>query len=239
MQQLLPGSITGHYNWESYQLVDASVALTPHEAHLMRYVLRAPPDRVHVVPNGVEGVFLQSKPEPRGRWLVCTATITPLKRITVAADAAVAAHIPLWVIGRPYTESDPYYLRFRQLVQAHPDLLRFEGPVHDRQQLARIYRQARGFVLLSAWESLSLSALEAAACECPLLLSDLPWARGTFGERAAYCPVTTRRDVTTNCLRLFYKQADQTLRPPKPASWTDVAHQLKTIYSNICQPRCP
>ena len=52
------------------------------------------------------------------------------------------------------------------------------------------YREARGFVLLSAMESLSLSALEAAACECPLFLSDLPWARSsctTSRARPTWC----------------------------------------------------
>ncbi len=58
--------------------------------------------------------------------------------------------------------------------------LRYEGAIQDRARLARIYREARGFVLLSAMETRSLSAEEAAACECPLLLSDLPWAHSAF-----------------------------------------------------------
>ena len=37
-------------------------------------------------------------------------------------------------------------------------------------------------------ESLSLSALEAAACGCPVLLSDLPWARTVFGQSALVLP---------------------------------------------------
>src|ERR1019366_1317890 len=85
--------------------------------------------------------------------------------------------------------------------------VRYEGPIQDREKLAQVYREARGFVLLSAMESLSLSALEAAACECPLLLSDLPWARSTFGGHASYCPVSSSTAETAAYLRQFYDAA--------------------------------
>lgn len=184
LNAVLPRSLAASFNWDSYRLADACVALTSHEAHLMNYLFKAPPEKLHVVPNGVEETFLQSRAVPRGPWLVCTVTITERKRIVELAEAAVRAQTPLWIIGKAYSDSDPYALRFFQLARQHPKILRFEGPINDRSQLAAIYREARGFVLLSAMESLSLSALEAAACECPLLLSDLPW-QGLFSKRAS------------------------------------------------------
>ena len=111
-------------------------------------------------------------------------------------------------------------------------MVRFEGPIPDRARIAQAYREARGFVLLSAMESLSLSALEAAACRCPLLLSDLPWARYTFGDTARYCPIT---DVagTAACLRSFYDAAPSIPPAPIPLAWRDVAVQLKGIYERL------
>jgi hypothetical protein len=82
-------------------------------------------------------------------------------------------------------------------------------------------------------ESLSLSALEAAACECPLLLSDLPWARSTFAENAAYCPAPTSRERTARALRQFYDQDSSRPIPPRPMSWTAVAEQLVKVYERI------
>lgn len=57
--------------------------------------------------------------------------------------------------------------------ESPPGILRNESPIQDRAHLAQVYSEARGFVLLNAMKILSLSALEAAACECPLLLSRL------------------------------------------------------------------
>jgi glycosyltransferase involved in cell wall biosynthesis len=231
--RFLPPALAGGLSSICYQTVDFCLALTPWEAHLMKSVYGASPDKVRVVPNGVEQVFFETSPMKRADWLVCTATITERKRILELATGSVAADVPLRIIGKPYAESDPYHQEFLSLVRANPTLLRYEGGIEDRAQLASIYRQARGFVLLSAMESLSLSALEAAACECPLLLSDLPWARGTFSGTASYCPVTPSVAQTAHALRTFYDAAPIMHKPSQPLTWNEVAHQLKSIYEDL------
>jgi glycosyltransferase involved in cell wall biosynthesis len=225
--------LTRNFKWDSYRLADACVALTEWEAHLMKTVYGAPSEKTHVVPNGVEEVFLKSESAARGRWLVCTATITERKRVLEVAEAAVRAQTPLWVIGKPYSEQDPYGQWFVELAKAHPGTLRYEGAIGDRARLAQVYREARGFVLLSAMESLSLSALEASACECPLLLSRLPWARTVFGESACYCPVPLSAGRTAGYLRQFYDAAPGLKAPPRPLTWLEVGQQLKRLYEKL------
>jgi glycosyltransferase involved in cell wall biosynthesis len=233
LKRALPPSLVASFNWESYQLADACVALTSYEADLMAHLFDAPREKLHVVGNGVEEVFLESKPAARGPWLVCTATITERKRVLELAEAAVQAGTALWIVGKAYSDTDPYAARFLQLAREHPRILRFEGAISDRARMAEVYRESRGFVLLSTMESLSLSALEAAACECPLLLSDLPWARTVFKESASYCPVTTNVATTAAALRVFYDAAPSLKPPPKPLTWTEIARQLETVYRGV------
>jgi glycosyltransferase involved in cell wall biosynthesis len=231
----LPHAMWYAFNWDSYAAADACVANTAWEAHLMSYLFGAAPERVFVVPNGVEDVFLHSTSRTRGKWLVCTATIIEHKRVLELAQAGIAAGVPVWIIGKPISEGEPYARRFCRLAEAHPDLVRYEGAVNDRGVLARVYREARGFVLLSTKETLSLSSFEAAACECPLLLSDLPWARWTFKELATYCPITKSVSATAAALRAFYDQAPRLPLPPKPSSWVEVARQFRTVYERVLQ----
>jgi glycosyltransferase involved in cell wall biosynthesis len=225
--------LTRRMRWESYLLSDACIALTPWEAHLMNCLFGAPKNRIHVVSNGVENVFFSTEKAARGKWLLCTATITERKRVLELAQAAVRAQSPVWIIGKAYSESDPYARQFFSLAGQHPDMIRYEGAIQDRAKLAQIYRRARGFVLLSAMETLSLASLEAAGCGCPLLLSDLPWARVTFGAAATYCPLTTSVKRTAESLREFYDEAPRLPAPPKPASWKEVGRQFKTIYEEL------
>jgi len=236
MTLALPSAFTASYYWDSYSLADACVALTSWEARLMTDLFGTSREKTHVVPNGVEEVFLNSQPVQRGPWLVCTATITERKRVLELAEASVRAQTPLWVIGKPYSESDPYAQRFFALARAHPGTLRYEGPIQDRAKLAQVYREARGFVLLSAMESLSLSALEAAACECPLLLSRLPWAISVFNQSASYCPIISSASRTAGFLRQFYDAAPSLKPPPKPLTWLEVGQQLRRLYEMLLNP---
>lgn len=232
-RRTLPSSFTARLAWDSYRKADAFVALTNWEAFLIQDMFHADPGKVHVVPNGVEEFFFKSQSsENRSDFLVCTATVTARKRVLELAEAAVLAQIPLWVIGRPYSENDPYHLRFSVLQKKNPGILRYEGGISDRVRLAEIYHQARGFTLLSSMESLSLSSLEAAAAGCPLLLSDLPWARSTFDQHASYCPIGNTKG-TAACLKSFYNQAS--LRKPafKPLLWKEVGALLRSIYGSV------
>jgi glycosyltransferase involved in cell wall biosynthesis len=235
-QKLLPSSFTAKLAWKAYQKADAIVALTPWEKQLMVEMFEASPDKVHVIPNGVEEVFFQRTPNQELRttpsdYLVCTATITERKKVVELAKAAVMAGTPLWIIGAPYSKQDPYYLRFLEIVKESEGTVRYEGGISDRQQMAEIYCSARGFVLLSTMESLSLSALEAAASGCPLLLSDLPWARSTFADHTRYCADSSLPGMT-RALRAFY---DLPHHPTLliPASWKDVAELLLGIYQSL------
>ena len=232
----LPKVMTAYFGWDSYRLADACIALTPWEAHLMKYIFQAPSKKVHVIPNGVEEVFLRSTRAKRGKWLVCTAIVTERKRVLELAEAALSAKTPIWIIGKPYSESDPYFSRFIELAKGHPEVIRYEGAISDRQSLAQIYREARGFVLLSKWESLSLSALEAAACECPLLLSALPWAQSHFGGNASYCLANGSLSATATCLRAFYDSAPVLQPPARPASWSEIGLRLKKLYEQLLAP---
>ena len=234
LRTVVPATFLVNFRWDSYRRADACIFLTEWEAEVGRLLFSPPAHRLHVVPNGVESEFFLSESAlpSRGDELVCTATITERKRVLELAEAAVAARVPVRVLGNPYGNDDPYYRRFLTLAEQHPDFVRYAGAVTNRIELARIYQSARGFVLLSTMESLSLSALEAAASGCPLLLSDLPWARCTFGRTATYCPIGDTSSTAT-VLRDFYDKAPILPRPKKPSLWEDVARQLVEIYRKL------
>ena len=218
-------------------LADACIANTHVEVEAIGKVYGVPVERTHFVPNGVEEVFFRSPARPRSEWLCCTATITGRKRICELAQAAIAAKTPIRIVGKPYSESDPYYLRFRALAQSHPEWIRHVPHITDRAELAALYRSARGFVLLSAIETRSLSAEEAAACECPLLLSDMPWARDVFPANPFFLSPHAPVEETARVLRTFYDAAPTLPPNPLPTTWDDVAGSLIAIYRAVLEKR--
>ena len=238
----LAGSMARRFGFERYfdrmgwggidRNADAVLLNTPWDAKLMRDIFGVAARKVHVLLNGVSDAYLNAPARERGPWLVSTAWIGAVKRTLEVAEAAVLAGTPIWVIGRPREESDPYSERFIRFAREHPDKVRYEGFVPD-ERLIQAYREARGFVLLSKFETLSLAAMEAAACECPLLLTGLPWAQTTFGDKASYCPPGASVATIAGVLRRFYDAAPNLPRVPRPPSWLEIARQLNAIYQSI------
>lgn len=233
LDRLVGGRIRSRLGWTVYDRADCCVCLTSWEAFLIRTMYGASQARVEVVPNGVEKVFLAPRGNsPRGDHLVTTVTITPRKRVLELVEAAALAQVKVRIIGKPYQDRDPYYLRFLESVKRSQPWVDYRGPVEDRAKLAAEYNQAAGFVLLSAMESQSLSALEAAACGCPLLVSDLPWARTTFGSQASYCPITSAAKTAAH-LVAFQKNISQAPRFQNVFSWDQVCQRLADIYKSL------
>lgn len=226
---LLPKEFTIRMGWDSYAWANRVIALTAWEKRLMEEQFSAPPEKVVVVPNGVEDVFFEEARGKRESHLITTMTITERKRSVELVEAAVLAQIKLRILGAPYHEDDPYYQKFFSALKGAKPFVEYVGGVSDRPKIAQEYRRASGFVLLSSMESQSLSALEAAACGCPLLLSDLPWARVSFGAQASYIPVAPAKQTAPYLKKLFATIA-QAPRYEKVMRWRDVAQHLKGVY---------
>ena len=155
------------------------------------------PDRLAVVPEAPDPVFTRPPgvepplPLPPGEpFVLCAAGgISPHKNVEtlLEAYARLAQDAPrLVVVG---ALGDETYASSATAVRARADGLGlgdrvlFPGYVPD-DVLAALYRRATVVVNPSRAEGFGLTAVEAAACGAPLLLSDLPAHRETLGRAA-------------------------------------------------------
>lgn len=231
LRKVLPSNYRLPLRWNSYRTADVIIAITKWEAWIMGELFDAPPQCIRVVPNAVEDIFFRRHPKLSGGHLMCVATITERKRVLELSQAAVAAEIPLKVVGKPYSEGDPYFMRFLETVRDSQGFVKYVGAIDDSATLATHLHEARGFVLPSTMETQSLAALEAAAAGLPLLLSDLPWAHATFTNGATYLPLCSGA-LFADRLRRFFDSAPNLPAPPKPPTWLEVAEKLISIYGS-------
>jgi glycosyltransferase involved in cell wall biosynthesis len=236
--KVLPSSFRLPLRWDSYQLADAVIASTEWEAWMMRTLFKVDPSRLHVVPTGVHEDFFSKKYKltaspstpPSGKipFLVTLATITERKRVAETAEGAMAAGARLIVIGKPYSQNDPYYQKFLHIVKRSNGLILHKPDLTTPAEIAPILQQAKGFILLSTMETQSTAAMAAAAADCPLLLSDLPWARYTFGDQASYVTHFSP-DAIASSIQQFMSQ--RAISPPPVSCWLDVVLRLRDIYN--------
>jgi glycosyltransferase involved in cell wall biosynthesis len=87
------------------------------------------------------------------------------------------------------------------------ELVRFVGQVNDSGQLIELYKKASLFMFPSNYESSGLPPIEAMACGCPVVTSDIPALRERCGDAAVYCDPYNTADIAGQIERLLEDEA--------------------------------
>lgn len=124
-----------------------------------------PPERIRVVPNGVDAGFTPNGPRADGDYVLAVATLEPRKNLARVVDAARHAGVELRVVGARGWGG--------------VDVSGWVGEVPD-DRLAALYRGALCVLYPSLYEGFGLPVLEAMACGVPVVTS-----RGTAMEEVA------------------------------------------------------
>lgn len=118
------------------------------------------PDRIDVVPNGVEPVFAPDGAAAEGDYVLAVGTLEPRKNLARTIEAARLAGAELRVVGA----------RGWGRVEADGAHVRWLGRVGD-EDLATLYRGARCLVYASLYEGFGIPVAEAMACGTPVVTS--------------------------------------------------------------------
>jgi glycosyltransferase involved in cell wall biosynthesis len=228
------GGFTARLAWDAYREFDAMVYAVPHEWETAKYLFDANPARGFVIPHGIEPSALAKLRQPANEadYLISVATITPRKYTLLLAAAAKLAGMPVLFVGKPYADDDPYFQQFQAVIDN--ECVRYAGFVSDEEKYAYL-RRARGFALLSQFESGCIAIYEAAAAGLPLFLSDLPWAAKPYRDAkdSRFVPLSTPQRVAEE-LRIFYDSAHRLPETTFPLlTWREVANRYSTIYKTI------
>jgi D-inositol-3-phosphate glycosyltransferase len=239
---------------------DLVVAISAAEARTVIERCGANPDRVAIVPPGVDcALFRPSHPgdaaadpelAPHGRgFALFAARLQPLK----APDLAIAAlaHVPepirpdLVIAGADSPDFSGYLARLHQLI-GELDLttyVRFLGP-QDRPQLAALLRQASLCLVPSHSETFGLIALEAAASGTPVIAAATGGLREAVvhGESGQLMDSRQPEDwgvAITKLLanpRLLNRMGVVARVHARRFTWAAMAEELTRLYQGLLRP---
>jgi len=234
------------------QLADAVIADSASTRADLIELARVPPDRVSVVPLGVEPEMrpvrdeqtLQSVRDKYSlptQFLLFIGTIEPRKNIVriIESFASIADRVPhhLVIAGR---KGWKYHDVFRSV-----DRLQLRSRVHfagriDESDVAALYSLADIFVWPSLYEGFGLPVLEAMACGAPVVTSDCSSLPEVVGNAALTVDPFSTDDIAKAIMRLV---EDAPLRGELIAkgfvraselTWRRTAASTLLVYEQLC-----
>ncbi len=168
-----------------------------------------PPDRMTVVPVGVDHTVFRPRPGARavpGRLMVTSSSDVPMKGLVPLLEAVATLRrtraVELVVVGRP--QKGGRVDRALDRLGLRP-AVRFVSGISD-EELARRYGEAEVAVVPSLYEGFSLPAVEAMACGVPVVTTTggaLPEVVGRNGETAVLVPPDDPGALATAIARLL------------------------------------
>jgi alpha-1,3-rhamnosyl/mannosyltransferase len=179
-----------------------------------------PPEKVIVIPHGVDPAFGPGE-EENGGYVLFVGAVQQRKDPLAALVAARAAGLPLVVVG-PAKDTG----LARRLAEEGADV---RGVV-PQTELARLYRGAAALVLPSRFEGFGLPVLEAMASGTPVVCSADEALREVAGEAGIYGDLVEgiRRAVAE---RPRFARAG--LERARAFSWAEAARRTVEVYRQV------
>jgi glycosyltransferase involved in cell wall biosynthesis len=208
-------------------------------------LLRFYPDvkeRVRVIPLGADHLFPTDRPrqEPgadnrKEKYAVFVGQRADYKNFRVVLDAMAQPAWPrgtkLHIVGPPLTEPEKTLIASHRLT----DRIREFGRITDAQ-LRDQYAGAECFIYPSRVEGFGIPVLEAQACGCPAVLSDIPAFREVAGNAAIYFDLGLAEGLAEAVAAVGEPEIRRQLVEPglenvRRFNWKQTAEQWFEVYS--------
>jgi glycosyltransferase involved in cell wall biosynthesis len=189
---------------------------------LMR-VYDTEPERIEVIPYGVDAVFRPAVDGPRG-YLLAVGAIEARKDPLAALEAAERVGLPLVVAGPVRDQRIASELRKRGA--------RVVGYV-DLDDLAQLYREAACLVFPSRFEGFGLPVLEAMASGTPVVARDEPAVREVAGDAAVLVAEDGLAEGIERALDERASLVAAGLERAARFSWRESARRTVAVYREL------
>ena len=231
--RLLPEKMNTMFPWRILNEFDALVYMHENDRNTAIELYNVDPAKTRVIPHAVDSLepFTGPATEVQPKYLVSVGSIVERKNAVFTARLCRQLNIPVHFIGHPFDKESAYFREFESLCDG--TLIRYSGYVTEEEKL-QFLKQACGFVLLSFGESGCISVYEAGAAGLPLLLADLPWAKGYEQPQAiSFCSPADQQQAAV-ALQKFYESSTRRISPSFTVhTWRDIARQYAAVYKQL------
>ncbi|MBI4427620.1 MAG: glycosyltransferase [Ignavibacteriales bacterium] len=210
------------------------------ESLLYTEAFGVPPERMTVVPNGVEKRFYFARPQMFSKrfgvrnFILNVGHIGPgRKNVLRLVQALEGIDRQAVIMGR--MERSEAAKEIMDRAKKNPRLKMLESIPHSSDLLASAFAACDVFVLPSMFETPGLAALEAALAGAKIVITPHGGTKDYFGEQAEYVDPYSIDSIRKGIQNALRKNRDSGLRERirKEFLWERVAEKTKAVYEKV------
>ncbi|MEM4935182.1 MAG: glycosyltransferase family 1 protein [Candidatus Aenigmatarchaeota archaeon] len=198
-------------------------------------------EKIEVLYPGVSSIFRPTFSEPQN-YILFVGTMHPIKNLASLIKALKIVHeefkdIELWIVG----DIDRRIFKFYTFDIHKPTSLmkkvKLLGFKKD-EELVDLYNNALCLVLPSLYETFAFPVLEALACGCPVIVSDLEVMHELYENSVLYIDPLDPIDIASKIVQLLknseirLKLRDEGLKKVRKFTWTKTFEGLRIILKD-------
>ncbi|WP_020154093.1 glycosyltransferase family 4 protein [Caldibacillus debilis] len=209
------------------------------EANYIQKAWGVSPEKIFVVPNGVDTKFKDANPDyfyskyGIKDFLLGVGTLSHRKNYDLLARLAYEEKIPLVLIGElgNTKKSKSIY----DYMQRCKHIIHIPHLNHDHDLLASAYAAAHSLVLPSDFETPGLVALEAGLAGSRIVITEVGGTKEYFGDYADYVKPRDYESLKRGVLSSLNKKKDENLKWHilNNFTWDHVASKTLEAYSRV------
>ena len=200
-----------------------------------------PLDKIHVIPSAVDKFWQPSTQKPNHEnYILTVASFDPrknLKNLIKAFRHLEDKTLKLIIVGHKHKAFASQDL---ELSESDRDRIIFTGYLDD-EQVKSLYSYARAFVYPSLKEGFGIPPLEAMACGCPVIASNVSSIPEVCGDAVVYINPLDTESITAGIESILSNKElsanliDKGFHQSKLFSWDTTAEKIAEVITKYVQ----
>jgi glycosyltransferase involved in cell wall biosynthesis len=223
------------------QIADVLMPNSEMEAQQLCRYFRVSSEKIRVVPNGVDPVFVDATPDAfiakygLKKFALCVGRIEPRKNQLNMIRALSGTQVPFVLIGDPVKSYPEYYQACQNA--AGPNIHFLGNIPHDSELLRSAYAACDTFLLASWLETPGLAALEAGLAGARIVITEDGATKAYFRDLASYVNPANVAEIRAKTLAACERPKDPRLKEfiEQNYMWNRAAEKVLVEYQRILQ----
>ena len=223
------------------EIADVLMPNSESEAKQLGRFFQVPRSKIAVIPNAVDSVFSDAKPEPfiekygLQDFVLCVGRIEPRKNQLGMIRALSGTKVQFVLIGDPVSIYPDYFYACRKAAGSNIHFL--GGMSHGTEMLRSAYAACNTFLLASWLETPGLAALEAGLAGAKVVITQDGATREYFRDLASYVNPADTAEIRAKTLAACERPKDTRLKEfiEQNYTWKRAAEKVLVEYQRILQ----